>query len=167
MAEKEKPLRCFIDTKDFMTPDDYIQMIPEYCAKTGQFIPQTDSEIARCVFDSLAMKYKQTYLSLKRHMNDTEKIYIVGGGVNNHLMNQLTADALGICVMTGPSEATIVGNLIVQMESLGEINGRNEAIDIINFSFDNHTYEPKDFDLWNEAYIEYQRLFSKEGLFFS
>jgi sugar (pentulose or hexulose) kinase len=159
MARKVAPLKCFIDTSDFMNPGDYPKMIQEYCKTSNQYIPRNDAEIARCAFDSLAMKYKQTYQSLKKHMVDTDKIYIVGGGTKNKLLNQLTADALGVQVIIGPSEATVVGNLILQMEALGEIRTRNEAAEIIRYSFESEAYEPRDLDQWEDAFEKYQRLF--------
>ncbi len=159
MARNQKPFQSYIDTSDFMHPGDYPTMIQAYCKASNQYIPKTDGEVARCAFDSLAMKYKKTYLNLKQYMKDTDKIYIVGGGVNNKLLNQLTADALGVQVVAGPSEATIVGNLIMQMESLGEISGRVEAAEVIRSSFKSDTYDPYDSERWNSAFEDYNKLF--------
>ena len=104
LAAKEKPLQSFIRPDDFMQPGDYPTKIREYCKQTGQPVPQTDGALVRCILESLALKYKQTYLSLKPYITWEEKLYIVGGGVQNELLNQYTANALGIPVITGASE---------------------------------------------------------------
>lgn len=162
LAAKEKPLQSFIRPDDFMQPGDYPGKIREYCKQTGQPVPETDGALVRCILESLALKYKQTYLSLKPYITWEEKLYIVGGGVQNALLNQFTANALGIPVITGASEATAVGNVMSQLKALGCYSTPQEKCDILAASFDTDTYSPKDNEAWAEAYGRFERLYSLE-----
>lgn len=101
LAAKEKPLQSFIRPDDFMQPGDYRLRFGNTVSRPNQPVPQTDGALVRCILESLALKYKQTYLSLKPYITWEEKLYIVGGGVQNELLNQYTANALGIPVITG------------------------------------------------------------------
>lgn len=83
-----------------MQPGDYITKIREYCKQTGQPVPMTDGALVRCILESLALKYRQVYDTLKPYIHWEEKLYIVGGGSQNELLNQFTANALGIPVIT-------------------------------------------------------------------
>ncbi|MCH5267323.1 MAG: rhamnulokinase [Lachnospiraceae bacterium] len=161
LAAKEKPLQSFIRPDDFMQPGDYPGKIREYCKQTGQPVPETDGALVRCILESLALKYKQTYLSLKPYITWEEKLYIVGGGVQNALLNQFTANALGIPVITGASEATAVGNVMAQLKALGCYETAQEKCNILGASFDTATYEPQDADAWAEAYGRFENLYEK------
>lgn len=161
MAKEAKPLRCFINTADYRNPGNYPILIQEYCRKTKQYVPETIGEISRCIFESLALEYKSAYIRLKKHIRNTEEIYIVGGGVNNQLLNQFTANSIELPVVTGPSEATTVGNMIVQLETLGELSGRTQRNDIIKRSFKSQVYLPEDCDIWQEAYQRYCMLLKR------
>lgn len=152
MAAKAKPLPCFIRPDDFVQGGDYPGMIRDFCRATGQYVPQTVGETVRCILDSLAMKYRQAYLSLKPYIHWEEKLYIVGGGTQNKLLNQLCANALGIPVIAGPVEATAIGNVLVQLEALGEIHGNQDKCEVISRSFKQQTYLPEDTDFWAEGY---------------
>lgn len=158
LARKAKPLRCFINTADYKNPGNYPLMIQEYCKKTNQFVPETVGEITRCIYESLALEYKSAYMRLKKHIKNTEELYIVGGGAKNQLLNQLTANSIGIPVITGPSEATTVGNMVVQLEALGELSGREQRNDLIISSFKGQVYLPEDCDMWQEAFERYSAL---------
>ena len=159
LASKEKPLQSFIRPDDFMQPGDYPDKIREYCKQTGQPVPETDGALVRCILESLALKYKQIYLSLKSYITWEEKLYIVGGGVQNALLNQFTANALGIPVITGASEATAVGNVMAQLKALGCYTTAQEKCDILGASFDTDTYLPKDSEAWAEAYERFEKLY--------
>jgi rhamnulokinase len=112
----------------------------------------------RCVLESLALKYRdvlEKLLALSGKRADV--IHIVGGGTQNGLLNQLTADATGIPVKTGPVEATVVGNALVQLIALGEIKDLQEGRKLANESFEINLYEPQNNGIWNDAFAEYQK----------
>lgn len=161
LASQAKPLQCFIRPDDFMQPGDYPTKIREYCKNTGQHVPENVGELVRCILESLAMKYRQTYLSLKSYINWEEKLYIVGGGVQNELLNQYTANALGIPVITGASEATAVGNVMAQLKALGCYSTNQEKCHILDASFDTKEYLPQDRDDWMEAYDRFIELYQE------
>lgn len=159
MAAKEKPLQSFIRPDDFMQPGDYPQKIREYCKKTNQPVPETDAAIVRCMLESLALKYRQVYDTLKPFITWEEKLYIVGGGTQNGVLNQFTANALGIPVVTGASEATAVGNIMSQLRALGAYQTNAEKCEILAASFGTKEYLPQDRDAWQEAYERFCRLY--------
>ena len=155
MAERARPFTAFIDLSDevFFPPGDMPKRVREYCARTGQIIPETETEIARCVFDSLAFKYRWTLEGLEElTKRNIEMLHIVGGGSRNGLLNQLSANALKCPVVAGPVEATAVGNLIVQAIALGEVADIPQARSVIRESFSTEKYIPQNSDSWDEAY---------------
>ena len=158
LAAKEKPLQCFICPDDFMQPGDYPAKIREYCKETGQKVPESDGAVVRCVLESLALKYRQVYDTLKPFITWEEKLYIVGGGVQNELLNQFTANALGIPVITGASEATAVGNIMSQLKTLGAYKTNADKCEILAASFDTKEYMPENMEEWQEAYMRFCRL---------
>ena len=98
--------------------------IQQYCLKTGQHVPESKGEIARCVYESLAMGYRKTFLDLEKLKGSRiDILHIVGGGSKNALLNEFTADAIGREVIAGPFEATAIGNLMVQGKSLRRSKG--------------------------------------------
>lgn len=134
MARKEKEFVSLIDVnnKRFMNPKDMIVEIQNYCLETNQKVPETTGELARCIYDSLALCYAVELESLEeitgRKINT---LHIVGGGSNNDFLNQLTANTCKIDVLAGPSEATAIGNIIVQMvatEGFGTLEAGREGI---------------------------------------
>lgn len=158
MAAQAEPLRSFICPDDFMQPGDYTAKIREYCRETGQPVPETDGQIIRCMLESLALKYRQVYNTLRKYITWEEKLYIVGGGVQNGLLNQLTANALGIPVITGASEATAVGNVMSQLRTLGVYSTKAEKCEILANSFGTETYLPREQEAWQEAFCRYEQL---------
>ncbi|MCD7826181.1 MAG: rhamnulokinase [Clostridiaceae bacterium] len=152
LASLEKPLQSFVNPDDFMQPGDYPKKIREYCKKTGQQVPETDGALVRCVLESLALKYRQVYDTLKPFITWDEKLYVVGGGAQNPLLNQFTANALGIPVVTGASEATAVGNVMAQLQAIGAYRTRGERCEILAASFGTKEYLPQDTEAWQEAY---------------
>lgn len=148
LAADVPPFQQFIDVNDpcFLKPENMIQAIQEYCAKSGQKIPTTSGELARCIYDNLALCYaveleKLTDLTGKKQVFDT--LYIVGGGSNNHLLNQLTADSGKIVVQAGPSEATALGNIVLQMVTVGEFSSIAAGRMCLKHSFPSRTYQPQ------------------------
>jgi sugar (pentulose or hexulose) kinase len=159
LAAKEKPLQSFIRPDDFMQPGDYPDKIREYCKKTNQPVPETDGALVRCVLESLAMKYRQVYDTLKPFITWEEKLYVVGGGAQNVLLNQFTANALAIPVVAGASEATAVGNVMSQLKALGAYRTREEKCEILAASFGTKEYLPQQKEEWQEAYARFCRLY--------
>ncbi|MEN8171829.1 MAG: rhamnulokinase family protein [Chloroflexota bacterium] len=128
----------------FLVPGDHPQRIRAICQQTGQPIPQTKGEIVRVVLKSLAAAYRDVLAELETVSGRTiEIIHIVGGGTQNKLLNQMTADAAGIPVIAGPIEATVIGNALVQLISLGEIKNIQEARQIVAEMSALDQYEPK------------------------
>ena len=161
MAREAEPLKCLInvDSPEFVHPGNMPERIREFCKKTGQYVPQTKGETARCIFDSLALKYRQTLAQINELQNcEATHINIVGGGVQETVLCQLTADACGVPVYAGPIEATAIGNLAAQMIALKEISSLSEAREIIADSFEVVCYEPKNRGLWDEASEKYASL---------
>lgn len=158
MALNSKPMQCFIDTDNelFSTPGDLPQRIKDYCAKTGQYVPKTVGEVTRCIYESLALKYKDTLNKIKNITNKNfEILHILGGGCQAKLLCQMTADAMGIEVKAGPVEATALGNILLQLKAIGEIenlsDGQNMIFDMENIS----TYKPQNKEMWEKAQKAY------------
>ncbi|MCI9078110.1 MAG: rhamnulokinase [Lachnospiraceae bacterium] len=163
LASLEKSLRSFIRPDDFMLPGDYPLKIREYCKNTGQEVPQTDGGLARCVLESLALKYRQVYEGFKPYITWEEKLYITGGGVRDELLCQFTANALDIPVIAVAAEATAAGNIMVQLKALGLYNTDSEKSEILSASFETKTYYPQETERWHEAYLEFCSLYQREG----
>ncbi|MBY3621493.1 rhamnulokinase [Acinetobacter sp. CUI P1] len=146
LAEGEEGFRSLISCNDprFLNPVNMIEEIHRACTESGQPVPETPGQLARCIFDSLALSYL-TYLEELEELIESriEVLQIVGGGANNSLLCQLTADVIGREVKAGPTEATALGNIVVQMISSGSIADINEARDIIAQSFEIKSYTPR------------------------
>ena len=161
LAKQEPPLRSLIipDDPQFLHQGNFPQMIANFCQITSQPMPTTPGAIVRCVLDSLALDYKNVLEKLVGISNrPVELIHIVGGGSQNDLLNQLTANATGLSVFAGPAEATVLGNAIVQLITLGEIKNLSEARQIVAKMRGIKRYEPKDSALWDEAYQRFLTL---------
>ena len=159
MARESKAMQCFIDPDDprFTPPGNQIQRIREFCQETGQYVPQTDGEIVRCIYESLAMKYKYTFENLQKCTGKTfEAIHMVGGGTKDGFLCQMTADATNVPVIAGPIEATAAGNIAVQLIAAGEIKDLKEAREIIADSFSVQEFTPSDktFDKYYEDFCK-------------
>jgi rhamnulokinase len=128
----------------FVNPASMSKAIVAYCIRTQQAVPQTQGEFVRCVLQSLALKYASGVENLKKCTNQAiTKLYIVGGGSKNELLNQYTADAAGVEVITGISESTVLGNVIQQAISGGQISGIEEGRQIVRNSFELTSYQPQ------------------------
>ena len=146
LAESAKALQAIVDPNDdrFLPPGDHPAHIRDFCQQSGQLLPQTDAAIARCVFESLALAYRDVLLDLQALTGRTiEVIHVVGGGARNRLLNQLTADATGIPVLAGPTEATVIGNALVQLISLGELAHLKEGRQLVANSYRLERFEPQ------------------------
>jgi len=161
LARAEKPFTCFIDpdAPQFMTPGNMPKKIREFCEKTGQTVPETDGAVIRCIYESLAMKYKYTFLQLKECCGkDFSVIHMIGGGTKDTFLCQMAANAANVPVVAGPIEGTAAGNVAVQLIANGEISDIWEARKIIAKSFDVVKYEVVDNDVWEKAYPDFVKV---------
>lgn len=155
-ASEAVALKCFVnpDYADFTPAGNIPERIREYCKNTGQEIPQKVGEIVRCIYESLAMKYRYTIELLSEATGkDYDTIHIVGGGIKDKLLCQTVADICQKKVVAGPIEATVLGNIAIQLISHGEIEDISHARKIIRNSEETVTYKPTgDSSEINEAY---------------
>lgn len=161
MCGSEEHFRCFInpDNPVFLNPGNMPKAIIEYCAETGQKVPENKGQIARCIYDSLVLKYKFTIEQIESVTGKKiEKLHIIGGGANNEMMNQLTADAIGIPVYAGPTEATAIGNLMIQAKAMGAVGSLNEIREVVRNSFELKMYQPNPTLDWESAYETFKEL---------
>lgn len=146
LASKEEAFISLIDVNDprFMNPKNMIEEIQNYCQEYDQKVPQTPGELARCIYDSLALCYAVELENLEAITGKTiTQLHIVGGGSNNDFLNQLTADACGINVLAGPGEATAIGNIIVQMVATNGFGTLAEGREGIKKSFSLKEFVPQ------------------------
>ncbi|MBO5257319.1 MAG: rhamnulokinase [Clostridia bacterium] len=163
MALASKPFQCFIDPDDqlFATAGNMPRRIREYCEKTGQHVPETVGEIVRCIFESLALRYRWTAEKLEELTGRTYPVInIVGGGTKEEMLSQFTADASHRKVCAGPVEATALGNIAMQCIASGEIKDMWEARRIIRNSTDIKEYAPdmENAAAWDEAYARFLKI---------
>ncbi len=169
MAQKATHLQAFIDPDyhEFLQMGTMVAKIKDYCRLTGQPTPETKGEIIRAVLQGLALRYRLVIEQLEqlsgRHATE---IHIVGGGTKNQLLNQFTADALDRKVVTGPIEATAIGNIIVQAITMGDIPNWPAGVEVIKDSFDIQTYHPGNRSGWDEAYDKFNDNLEKTTLAF-
>ena len=158
-AMKVEAFRSIInpDDKAFANPPSMIEAIQQYCRETGQTVPETPAEICRCIFDSLALRYRQVFLWLKEFATfDLNVLHIIGGGSLNKFLNQFTADALGVEVLAGPQECTAIGNIMLQAKASGDVADIWAMRAIIANSVEMVPYHPTgDKAAWDQAYEKY------------
>lgn len=144
---------------------DMPEIIRNYCKKSNQAVPQTSGEIARCFYESLAMKFKYNFdILMELTKKKVEVINLIGGGVNNKLLCQWISNVLNIPVFAGPSETTSVGNMIFQLKAEGLINNVNEGRKLCRNSFDIKAYEPQDNYYWNDKYDKYLKIVRQKSI---
>ena len=152
LAAEAVPFRSLIDPDEarFAEAGRMPEKIQDYCRETNQPVPETPGEIIRCIYESLALRYSEVWAKLQGYTNDApDALHIVGGGCQDRLLNQFTANALGVKVKAGPVEATGLGNILAQMMADGEIQTLAEGRAIVADAFPVETYEPKDTEAWN------------------
>ena len=160
-ASAAEPFRSLINPTDprFLSPDDMPRKIADYCRETGQPEPADSGATIRCALESLALLYRKTLLEAEELSGRVvERLHIVGGGSQNNLLNQFTANAIQGPVLAGPSEATALGNVVVQAIALGEISSLNAGRELIRRSFKVLIFEPQDEKAWMEAYDRFLKL---------
>ena len=154
LASQAQPLRSFIEPNDpvFVEPGDMPARVRAFCAHTGQAEPVEPGAVVRCILESLALKHAETVEVLGTVTGTPpSEIHVVGGGARNELLCRWTASASGLPVYAGPQEATLLGNLLVQAMSLGEIDSLAELRKIVAASTTTVTYEPHQTSAWREA----------------
>ena len=153
-----EPFRSIINPDDptFAAPTSMIQAIQQYCRDTNQPIPETPAEICRCIFDSLALRYRQVFTWLQEFAPfKLETLHIIGGGSLNKYLNQFTANSTGATVLAGPQECTALGNIMLQAKAAGLVSDIWQMRAIIANSIEMVKYEPQDKDIWDAAYEKY------------
>ncbi|MBQ7156437.1 MAG: rhamnulokinase [Bacteroidaceae bacterium] len=149
----------FPDAPEFANPSSMVEAIQDYCRRTGQPVPQTYKEIARCIFQSLAMRYRQVLGYLKSMAPfPIEVLHVIGGGTKNVYLMQMAANAIGMKVVTGPMEGTAIGNIMLQAKAAGLVDDMFDMRRIIADSIELVSYEPRDTEEWNAAYQQYLRV---------
>ena len=158
-ATTEVPLfQSFINPDDpvFANPASMVSAIQDYCTRTHQPVPQGYKEIACCIFQSLAMRYRQVLAYLKDLAPfPIERLHVIGGGTYNTNLMQFTANSIGLPVITGPVEGTAIGNIMLQAKAAGLVSDRFQMRTIIAQSIELATYTPQQTALWDDGYQKY------------
>ena len=161
-AKAAEPFRSLINPDDptFANPADMEQAIRDYCAShLAQPQPETRGQVVRCIFESLALRYRQVLDSLRAFSpRPLSALHIIGGGSNNHLLNQWTANACGITVVAGPAEATAIGNIMIQAIAAGQATNITAMRSVLSHSLDLPVFEPQDTPAWEAAYRRFTHL---------
>lgn len=161
LASKAKPFTAFIEPDDerFSEFGDMPGRIRQYCSEHNQTPPDSDGAIVRCVLESLALKYR-VVIDLVEEIagRKVATIHLVGGGVNNTLLCQFTADATGRPVIAGPVEATAAGNVLVQAMAQGKVSSLREIRTVVGASTELKRYEPLWQQAWPEALVRFKAL---------
>jgi len=158
LAEEAQPHTAYIDPNDlvFAAPGEMPEKIAAFCEKTGQAVPQTKGQLLRVATESLALKYRQVVESLQNVTGRSfDQLNAGGGGIQNALLAQATADALGIPVVAGPVEATSCGNIITQMVATGDLEDITAGRSLVAKSMETITYTPQASADWQEPYQKF------------
>jgi len=146
------------DDPRFLAPSDMPQKIAAFCRETKQPAPETPGATVRCVLESLALAYRGAFGQLEELVGHAiSRLHIVGGGSQSALLNQFTANALGVPVLAGPVEATALGNVLVQAIALGHLPSLESARELVRNSFPVTRFEPGDRSGWNEAWKKFPK----------
>ena len=162
-ADRATPFVSLVNPDDnsFILPPSMPQALADFCRKTGQPVPEGPGPVVRCAVESLALKYRWVLERLEELLGKRlDTIHIVGGGCQNTLLCQLTADACNRPVLAGPVEATAIGNVLTQMLGLGLVKTLEEGRAIVRRAFEVVAYEPRQPEQWQEPYrrfLEYVR----------
>ena len=155
MATQAEPLLSLVnpDSNDFLKPGDMPSRIQAFCRKTHQPVPETPGAIIRCALESIVLVYRRVLEHLETSLgHKLNPIHIIGGGTQNRLLNQLTADVTNRKVITGPIEATAIGNILVQALAQGHISSVDEVRKVARQSFTPEVYLPNPSTKWDSAY---------------
>lgn len=165
-AMKQPAFQSIINPDDacFANPSSMIDAIQTYCKETNQHVPQGYAEICRCIFDSLALRYRQVFSYLTEMASfPIEVLHIIGGGSLNDNLNQFTANSCGVEVLAGPQEGTALGNIMVQAKAAGEVKDLWDMRKVIANSLNLKRFSPADKEIWDAAYVKYLKILSAKG----
>ena len=157
-AMKVTPFQSLINPDDqvFANPASMVEAIQGYCKATGQHVPEGYAEICRCIFDSLALRYRQVFKWLKEFASfPIDTLHIIGGGSLNEYLDQFTANSTGVEVLAGPQEGTAIGNIMLQAKACGIVKDIWEMRRIIADSIEMKRFVPQEKEMWEEAYQRY------------
>jgi len=161
VAQTAPELKSIVNVNDarFLPPGNHVRNIQDMCKETKQPIPETPAAITRCILESLALAYREVIETLQQiHGKNIEVIHIIGGGANNQLLNQMTSDATGIPVVAGPTEATVIGNALVQLITLNAIKDLEEGRRLVSKMHEIKNYQPHNKTRWDEAFQKYKMI---------
>jgi rhamnulokinase len=161
LATQAEPFRSLVDPNDaaFLNPADMAQALRDRCRATGQPVPETEGQLIRCALESLALKYRQVLEGIERLTGErVDVIHVVGGGSKNELLNRFTASACGRPVVAGPTEATALGNVLIQARAAADIGTLAEIRNVVRASSELARFEPEGTDAWDAAYGRFRRL---------
>ena len=165
-AEKAEPFRTLIDTdhEPFALPGDMLEKMRTFARQTQQPVPETPGQFVRACLESLALTYRHVFGKLCKVLErQFDVLHIVGGGGKNQLLNQMTADATGCCVVAGPDEATTIGNLLTQAMGTGDVQNLEQIRRIVRTSFEPVTFQPGNSEAWSVADIRYKQILQGAG----
>ena len=157
-AMKQPAFQSIINPDDamFANPSSMVEAIQTYCRNTNQHVPEGYAEICRCIFDSLALRYRQVFGYLKEMASfPIEVLHIIGGGSLNNYLNQFTANSLGVEVLAGPQEGTALGNIMLQAQASGEVKDIWDMRRIIANNLELKQFLPQDKEVWDAAYEKF------------
>ena len=161
-ADKSTPFTSFInpDALCFANPESMINTIKDYCRETDQIVPLSIGEIARCIYESLAFRYKQVLDNLQKLGNvPIQTLHIIGGGSKNNMLNQFTSNAIGMPVIAGPSEAAAIGNILMQAKADNKVEDKSHIRQIVRSSTNLELFSPQESEKWNKHYQKYLNVF--------
>ena len=151
------------DAPSFANPTSMIEAIKGYCRDTGQPVPESFGEITRCIFESLALRYRQVFGYLQQMAAfPIEVLHVIGGGSRNNLLNQFTCNAVGVPVVAGPSECTAIGNIMLQAKAAGVVGDIAAMRRLIADSVDTVTFVPEDAAVWDKGYEQYVKVYRED-----
>lgn len=151
------------DAPCFANPTSMLEAIKHYCHETAQPIPETYGEITRCIFDSLALRYRQIFGYLRQMAPfPIETLHVIGGGSRNNLLNQFTCNAVGVPVVAGPSECTAIGNIMLQAKAAGIVDDIAAMRRLIADSIETANFVPEDAEDWDKGYEQYLRVYRED-----
>ena len=160
-AEASEPFRNLIcpDDKVFDNPANMEETIKKYCKDHNQPAIETRGQLVRCIFESLALRYRQVLENLQRlSPNPIEVLHVIGGGSRNDLLNQWTANAIGIPVVAGPSEATAIGNIMIQAVAAGQAADIASMRQLLSHAIHLKTFYPEHKETWDVAYLQFKTI---------
>lgn len=164
-AQTVAPFKSLInpDSVGFANPVSMVEQIKSYCKATSQDVPETKGEITRCIFESLALRYRQIMSQLHKFAEfPIEQLHIIGGGSQNMLLNQFTSNATQLPVSAGPVEGTLIGNIMMQAKAMGKVDSISEMRTLIQQSIKVDEYQPQESELWEKGYEKYLAVYRED-----